>query len=1157
MTATPQGTATVSSSLMYNYLAATSMDAASPLVSAEDVAGNPILFTAGAAETEGAGKTLWVMLRDAKVPAGWRRLAVTPDAARDVKAYAVAQAPQGDVVLVAAVDDGAGGSRIFVSPRITPVADGSTWDALNSQWVERTGAPPGQPIQRLVMGDYPDASQPPLLIAEVASNTGTITRYFVDASTASMTSAFSLWSPPEDVRTTHDVVVAKLSMSGHVYQGTWTLYDNTSGSLHLMFTSLLDENMRSHTLSVSPPAGARCLAALPDANNKGISNLFVGGDSLSFFPSATLTGLTSKAQPISTGVTAVKAVLACQDGERVAVWAVDSSGNLFYTSNVQGAPTGWSSPTVMRQHVAQIAPRRNTRRCANELFLTTSDNSTIAYLWQDPDTTSWQNSDMALPALSATQEFACYTTVARFTSAQGAPIVGAEVRINASEWTWALANGYWMALDSDGSHPVTLKTDSQGSVTIINKVSDLGTPVFRFNADFLSSEVLADPSTEVRASLSSKLAGADLSSWQRADGTPIIPPGTDPTRVTQLQDSLRQLLSAADSLPQDGSPASGDSSPSTAAVAGGSNARLSRTVSFGVISDVTNAIETAAGDVLQALEAAGQALYNYVIEPIVEGATSLLKFFVQIGEQVLTFVIRTISEVMQLVSWLFQQLALVIEDLIELIGFLFSWDDILDTHTVLREASLKGLRALSSKLSGAGPQIEAFFNELIAQLPALASSSAIAQSGDTNLATLPGQSPEAARSQSFETQAAFMSSPGGSFASYQLAHGGILQADPIPGGDIAQAIIDFMNTVITAVKDVGAGIQALVEGVVDLYKAGQLTLSNLATLLLTDAAATILATIRDVLTGACAVMGDLISVAEDTLTKVINIPLLSGLYRWVTDGSDPTVLDALALLLAIPSTIFYKLLRGSAPFPGGQLPSFLALPETFSPLVLAVDTSSSLDQDEGFITYSQVGGIVNLIASGGILLAAPTALIAAESKADRVAAGASAIEAALYTLGWATAFPTDNARLQQGFDRGKWVLDALCALTACTSATLAGGAIFKPSLGPAAIAAGNCGACLGLIDGVYGIISSVTSYILELVVLTGDDVPNYHGFWKDSTKLVSNLAVNIGTATEAAGSISYQDELLVVTVVGYGLYFVLTTARAAYQIGQAELYQAY
>ena len=162
-----------------------------------------------------------------------------------------------------------------------------------------------------------------------------------------------------------------------------------------------------------------------------------------------------------------------------------------------------------------------------------------------------------------------------------------------------------------------------------------------------------------------------------------------------------------------------------------------------------------------------------------------------------------------------------------------------------------------------------------------------------------------------------------------VAASGLAWDAPAPFAEdstLAEALLEptriYVKSVLKAVRGTH-GIKALAQGVVELYQKGQLTLSNLVKLLLTDTAATVLATIRDVCVGACNVISDLVGIAEDVLTRVINIPLLSGLYRLITEGSDPTVLDALALLLAIPATIFYKLLRGSAPFPGGKAPSFM------------------------------------------------------------------------------------------------------------------------------------------------------------------------------------------------------------------------------------------
>ena len=1180
----PSGSATASSSLMYNYLAATSIDATFPIASAEDQGSNPILFTVGDSDTKGAGKTLWVTLRDATVPAGWRRVSCTPDSTRNITAYAIAQTPQGTIIVVVAIDDGAGGNKVFVSPKMTPLTDGSPWQSLNSHWVERTGAPSGEPVQRFVMGDYPDDSESPLLIAEVKSKAGTITRYFIDAST-SAGNAWSLWSPPQDVTTLHDVVVGRVGANGQYHRGTWTLYEDNAKSLKLFFTGLLDENLHSYTKLVTPPSGARRLAALPDSD--GVTNLYVGGDSLSVFLSHDLAAFNSKAQTISTELSGITSLLACQDSEKVSIWAVDSSQNLHYTSNSHGSDGEWPSPLLMRQHVAQITPRRNTRRLANEIFLTTSDNSTISYIWQDPDSTSWQNSDVSLPALSQTQEFACYTTVARFLDSEGRPLVNADVRVSSSEWTWALANGYWMALDNS-NQPVSLKTDQVGTITIINKISDLGTPVYRFAADFLSSDLLADPGSEIRTNLARKLSqSGGLSSCKRADGSPVIPPGTDPDLIAQIQASLQQLLDAAPDLPADGSPVQ-DTGADTPAVAESTAFAVVPTAMpalvtegpvSGILSEIGDAIETAAGDVLQALEAAGEAIYEYVIQPVAQGVKGVLQFFVKIGEKVLTFVIRTLSELMQVISWLFQQLALLIKDLIELLGFLFSWGDILDTHDVLRQASLNCLDQVEISLKGAGPQIESFFNDLIAQLPGIANSPVLATYGDTNLATVMSTAPDSGQSQAATTASDFSNSPAGSFTNYQLAHGGITQASPNIGDDIVQAVSDFLNTIIQVGKDVGDGVEFLIKGIINLFQSGQLTLKNLAVLLLDDVVATILASIRDLLVGGCNIIGDLVELAKDVMTKVIEIPLLSGLYRLISGGSDPTLLDGMALLLAIPSTVAYKLVRGEAPFPDGKMPGFLASSQATAESVAAIPGAKfassqpimafeapestqpdfvffpNLPNDPGYKTYSQIGAFVSMFSSLGILCTAPVGLIAADDGVDSVAAVAGGIEAALLLVSCSTAFPADDAPYQQKIDRGKWMLDVFTALIACAATRCAYKAIKDPVNKPSATLASNALSVMSIIDGGYGLIAAPVSYIMELVVVFGDDVPDYHGFFLDSAKLVSNLSLDAGTVAEAAGTISYQDYLVAITIVGYFIYFTANSVRAFYILSEDLVYQ--
>ncbi|KAL8710270.1 MAG: hypothetical protein Q9225_007310 [Loekoesia sp. 1 TL-2023] len=72
--------------------------------------------------------------------------------------------------------------------------------------------------------------------------------------------------------------------------------------------------------------------------------------------------------------------------------------------------------------------------------------------------------------------------------------------------------------------------------------------------------------------------------------------------------------------------------------------------------------------------------------------------------------------------------------------------------------------------------------------------------------------------------------------------------------------------------------------------------------------------IRAVITGLIKLGGDIIKDFKDFINKAVNIPIFSGLWKtFISGGTKLTVLDGLALLLAIPVTIIYKIVTNKAP----------------------------------------------------------------------------------------------------------------------------------------------------------------------------------------------------------------------------------------------------
>ena len=1129
------GSATVSSSLMSNYLAATSVDAAYPLASAEDTGGSPLLFSVGASAANTARKTLWVMLRDTTVTTGWRQVELSPDSNHDVQGYAVVQASSGQVIIAVATDDGAGGSRVFVSPPLTPTQDGAPWNTLNTAWVQRNGAPTGMPVQRLLLGDFVSASEAPLLVAEVKNTNGTTGRYFVDASTSSTASAWVNWAPPKDMQTLHDVVVARASITGISYRGTWSLFDDNTGKRCLTFTSLLDPATNTtHSLSVTAPAGARCLWALEDRQNQGLSALYLGGDGLSWFPSSGLKNAKSTALSIASAdvLSGVTSVLAQQDSQRVSVWAVDGSQRLFSLNNAVGATGGWSAPLQQREHVARLAPRRNQKRSTGELFVTSTDNSLITYLWQDPDTTAWQNTDMVLPALANGQEFPSYTTVVRFTDAQGAVMAGQTVQVNASEWSRVMVNGYWTDLDT--STRVEVKTDASGTVTLINKVSDVGTPVFRFSAPFLAQDVTADPSAELRANLAAKLKGQDLSQWKKPDGTLVVPPGADPDLVAQVQASLQQLMDNMGSLPADGSAAPVEPAATTAPTA------MAKTqTSFKVLGTVTNAIETAAGDVLQALKSAAGAVYEYVIQPIVSGTKTLLQFFVKIGEQVVTFVIRTIKEALQLISWLFQQLKVLIEDIIAFLGFLFAWDDILATQRAMEAMTKDVVRALAGRMKGMEASITTFFDDLIAKWDGVCQQALGMPDVTTQQVVSQTQAAETPEQQSGYD--CLTTSPGATFSTYQVSHGGFADSTSEESDTpVAQAITDFIQTVGKILSDVEASVVSLCKDLQTLFQQGTASLHSIIQVLAGEAAKALLAAARDLLVGLCEIIADVSeALLEEVLLRPFNIPVLSWLYKKLTGEESLTMLGALSLLVAIPATIVFKLLTGEAPFPGqapAQKQQARLQPEqlpwrTTPTLVLAKTSPERNVIGPHAYHYSIVGGAMSTVSS--VLYTLLLAIgIEAKSPVTKRLLATGQTAATWVTV--AGTFPFDEAPAQQDLDRMLWFLTALEAVTTglvalCSWTRKADTEATGFARGMEKVDSGLLG-----VTGICGLVLSLTSYVLELAREESPEVP-YHSYFWDTEKFGANVLSFGGMVAEGvAGFIPTEAPRLMTLSVAAG-----------------------
>lgn len=1168
----------VSGELMTNYLTGSAVNSREPFSVVLDSAGEPLLLSLGAAADDAQRLELYALLRDPTVTTGWKRLTLSPVSGASVQVMQSSQGPDGSIVLAAAVQDGSG-SQLFVSRPLPADTSASAWSNLDTLWVARPGGPAGCPVQRVLIGDHRPGELAPLVVVEV-QNGSTVDRYFVNANPDTTE---ALWSPyhlPEDQKAVLDVAIGRMNM-GAPRRGTYTLYQKVDGTLQISFAPV-GETRYGQPLApktFAAPADAGCLAVFADESAAGCSVLFVGGAGVFTYDVAAQ----EKAKPAGTAleetasVTGIRQLLVRGQAEQLRLWALTAE-QVLYSLTGPLSLSGWSPPLSLRTNVAQMAALDNRTRRSDELFAVSSATTpAIMHLWLDPATSLWAEGDLPAPDTGSTQSFPCYTTVIRFVDARGTPAANQQVRLSASQWVYATVNGYDKTLAGGNDNTLTVNTDGLGTLTIINKVSLLATPVFQVTADFLTAPVVADPSAALRARLAQQLADKNLSDITLPDGTKLVPDGVDPGTLSVVQDGINQLLSLTSSVPTDGSPADTGTGSSASAAQVSMRVRVGPpTLRLGVVGntlqkldDAVDAVVCAAGDVIQTCINGLETVVGYTLR----AAEKAWEFVVQVGEQVVSFVIRTLSDILSALTWLFQEIGVLIDKLISWLGFLFDWDDILDTHKVLSNLALQASGALGEGMAAAKGQIDAFFDELLGRF-SQARTAVLASAGATSFKQAAQQSKTQSPPQAQAGSDTLYNTPGGSFAFYQLQYGGVTGMSTPATGELSQLVKDAFSAIATLLQESYDTLETTWKDLLAVLQGDNPTLGEVLGVITVDVLGGLVAIIKQIVDTVFSVFGDVIHFVMGALSAPVDIPLISGLYKLISGGSQLSVLDGFALLLAIPVTLVYKVMAGEAPFANGtygldtmtwqQLQAVLGRHNSLQRATAQLQTSGQ--EKPELQLYSVVGGTASLIATECNALLFPLATAAEKGKMPAAAAILCLIRASINGIGLGGSFPYDDSLTEQRIDRAMWMLNGLETFT---FGTLAGWDckrvenrdIWSPEQHEMAEGysevLGRVDAGMCVVIGLAGLGCDTYSFYLE-ANSTQDKLSNPVFAWYYE-KLFSNYFGDVGVAAEGAATFMKDPVVevptLAVAVVTNLLSFGLDFARLGEAIVGDLVYQ--
>ncbi|HEY2265584.1 MAG TPA: hypothetical protein VGI96_23365 [Streptosporangiaceae bacterium] len=648
------------------------------------------------------------------------------------------------------------------------------------------------------------------------------------------------------------------------------------------------------------PAGASAIAPAADAD--GTSSLFVAAaDGLFLFAPDNQHDQAVPAQVIPGGAFAGAAVLAAAtDGGRTAVWGLNPQAQLCYVTCAAGSerdPAAWSHPVPLVPAAEQFAFYLNLN-AGNSVLFAHIDGAELVRLTQDPVTTGWSQRSILLPPTAPGDmvESDTFTTHIQVTDDNQVAVPNAALSVTATSAVSVYLNDVYHLLSP--SVPVRVSTDMSGVLTVVQETGSLAGACFRVTPA-AGPDIAADvnPMSKAQATLAAVKSGDDLAGVQvtGSDGTsrPLVPATVAAGDRNAAASSLAQLASIGGSLPSDGSRQQA-ASPAVSGV-------VPRAL---VPADLGTGIAVAAGDLFRWLEQATTDVESFVVQE----ATGLYHFVVTIAGEAYHALLDCYDAVVHAVEFVLSKIGVFFEDLVQWLGFVFGWSDIVRTHRVLKNYigqylgySAGAIGDIRTGLQSSFTQVQDFIGSwagIPADIPAgLAAGTA---DGTTrSAAPLPGQgSPQANWGTHLLRSNATSGSLTGALAGLgddTLAAIEALKAATDRETDVLQsAVASFKADIIDKFHELS--FAALIEGVIAIFSD------------------TLLQSLENVLLALLDVLEALADGVVGLLEVAIDIPVVSGLYREIS-GDDLSLLDVACLIVAIPVTICGKLLGGTTPFP--------------------------------------------------------------------------------------------------------------------------------------------------------------------------------------------------------------------------------------------------
>ncbi len=323
------------------------------------------------------------------------------------------------------------------------------------------------------------------------------------------------------------------------------------------------------------------------------------------------------------------------------------------------------------------------------------------------------------------------------------------------------------------------------------------------------------------------------------------------------------------------------------------------------------------GDFLESVvEGFFDAVVN-IAQIVVNGVKVAVQFLIDgvkyVFDAAVEFVQQSFDLIETILATVYESVSNFFEKTFEWLGFLLNWDDILRTHKALAYTIEQGLGFTSlaagdiKRLAHDGLRsLSTAVNDGFRELQQQAANASLGGYGEARRRSDPK----------------FVFSDGNNFVmTGSIENAGVARVRGVSSSTLDTGPVDNFMTRLEQLATNAQGTQAFADTQSFMKTVGS-NADNIFTALFSKLLEVAQQLVNAVIGGvqllidaAFEALAAIVGWIREFLVKEWDIPFVTALYSFITKGSPLTVLDLLSLVIAIPATTFYKIVKNKAPFP--------------------------------------------------------------------------------------------------------------------------------------------------------------------------------------------------------------------------------------------------